>query len=187
VRTAAQSNSPSPLGPGTTLSLYAPENVIYKPQIPPVEFPVLPDAVADSGRGTSLRAANAVSEKALRQYLAAIGSPLADYAGTLAASPYTGTIIGICAIEQYHCSRLPNGNNWNLWGLMKPGGGLQFFATADEGIAAIDAFLARAESRGRTTIESFRAWYCYSATGPEHICRNWEPVVLQVKAEVEAL
>lgn len=70
---------------------------------------------------------------------------------------------------------------------MKVGGGLQFFATAEEGIAAIDAYLARRESQGRTTIESFRGFYCVNRNYPGNVCPNWESVVLKVKAEVESL
>jgi hypothetical protein len=129
-----------------------------------------------------------VEAASLRAYLEGKGSPLAPFAELILESKYWSTIIGICHIEQYSCSRLPHGNNWNLWGIMKPGGGLQFYATAQEGLDAIHGFLERAETvRGRPTIESFRGWYCYSSSEPGHVCSNWEPVVLRIRAEVEAL
>lgn len=61
------------------------------------------------------------------------------------------------------------------------------FQNLSEGLDAIEQFLANAENRGRTTIESFRGWYCYSASEPNHICKNWEEVVIKTKNEVESL
>jgi len=191
IKTAAQSNSRTQLGYPVTTSLSSPENVIYKPFEPPAPYSAPTLVVRGSrstGVGTSLRANRTVGDEALRGWLDERDSPLAPFTTELLASEYWSTILGICTIEQYSCTRLPHGTNWNLWGIMKPGGGLQFYATAEEGIAAIHSFLQRAETlRGRPTIESFRGWYCYSASDPEHICRNWEPVVLRVKAELESL
>ena len=71
---------------------------------------------------------------------------------------------------------------------MRPGGGLQRLTTPEEGIAAIHEFLERAETvRGKPTIESFRGWYCYASYNTSHICPEWEPQVLKIKAEVENL
>lgn len=136
---------------------------------------------------TPIRADETGTAEALRQYLQSKGSPLAPFTDRLLESEYWSTIIGICTIEQYSCSRLPGGDNWNLWGLMRAGGGLQRFETAAGGIQAIDSFLSKAESRGRTTIESFRGWYCVNRNYPGNVCPNWEPTVLKVKNELEAL
>jgi hypothetical protein len=71
---------------------------------------------------------------------------------------------------------------------MKSGGGLQFYATAEEGIQAIHNFLERAETiRGRPTIESFRGWYCVNRNYAGNVCPNWESTVLRVKSELESL
>jgi hypothetical protein len=66
-------------------------------------------------------------------------------------------------------------------------GHLLQFPSLEAGIAAEDAFLSKAESNGRDTIEAFRAWYCYDASAADHICPNWEPTVLRIKAELESL
>lgn len=73
-----------------------------------------------------------------------------------------------------------------MGGLMSSGHLIQFASLADW-VDAEDRFLARAEANGRTTIESFRGWYCYSASEPGHVCSNWESVVLRTKAAVESL
>lgn len=66
-------------------------------------------------------------------------------------------------------------------------GHLKSYPTLGAGLDAIEAFLVKAEAHGRDTIESFRGWYCYSASEPGHVCRNWEAVVLRTKAELESL
>lgn len=63
---------------------------------------------------------------------------------------------------------------------MKPGGGLRYFATAEEGIAAIDIWLASHEAK-HPTIESLNGYYVYPAS------QNWLNVVLKTKAELESL
>jgi hypothetical protein len=94
----------------------------------------------------------------------------------VAQSPYATTIIGICTIEQSSCSRRPGGTNWNLWGI---GGasGLKYYATAEEGIAAINNWLAAHEA-GHPTIESLDGFYVvpYSQT--------WLNVVLKTQTSL---
>jgi hypothetical protein len=124
-------------------------------------------------------ASKTIPEEALRQYLESKHSPLAPWAGVLRSSPYWSTIIAICTIEEYSC-RVDPYDSHNLWGLMS-GGHLIRFGSLDEGIQAINDFLAKAESNGRTTIESFEGWYCASA------CTNWQSVVINTKAAVESL
>lgn len=128
----------------------------------------------------SIQATTTISEEALRQYLDTKGaSNLLPFASQILESPYWSTIIGICTIEEYSCSVNPYETN-NLWGLMS-GGHLIKFSTLGDGITAIDTFLAKAERNGRTTIESFRGWYCASE------CTNWESTVINTKEKLEAL
>lgn len=127
----------------------------------------------------SIRASKTVSEEALRQYLEARKSPLANYAELIVQSPYASTIIGICTIEEYSCSVNPYGTN-NLWGLMS-GGKLIRFVSIEAGIDAINNFLSKAENNGRRTVESFRGWYCASE------CTNWESTVISTKEKLESL
>jgi len=146
----------------------------------PVHLEVPKHATSTAKRlptGHSTRSEKAVSADSLQQYLQRNNSPLADYAPQIASSSYSSLIIGICAIEQYNCTRAPNYNYWGLMGKT----GLQKFSNMGQGIQAIDSFLTKAENNGRTTVESFRGWYCQSA------CTNWESTVLKVKAQVEAL
>lgn len=126
-----------------------------------------------------IRASSTISEEALRQYLEAKNSPLLRFADVLNSSPYWSTIIAICTIEEYSCSVNPYGSN-NLWGLMSKEH-LISYPTLVEGIQAISDFLERAERNGRTTVESFRGWYCASA------CTTWEPTVIKTKLLLEAL
>lgn len=167
----AQSIKPIPLSP---------DNVIYK-TTNTTESEELPRSVkhTPSFIPHSIRATKTISEEALRQYLASKKSPLSDYVATLLDSPYYSTILGICTIEEYSCSVNPYGTN-NLWGLMAQGKLLSYSSLGD-GIQAINNFLAKAETNGRTTIESFRGWYCASA------CTNWESTVIQTKDKLEAL
>ena len=64
---------------------------------------------------------------------------------------------------------------------------LRFMALLEKGLMRLRLFLVKAESNGRTTIESFRGWSCYASYTENHVCPNWEPTVLRVKAELEAL
>lgn len=82
---------------------------------------------------------------------------------------------------------MPDGTNWNLWGIMCPGQGLCVYGTADQGIHAIDAFLSKAESNGRDTLEEFRGWYCVNRNYAGNICPNWESTVLRTKQLIESL
>lgn len=163
-------------------------NVVYKPNSPVEDPPQTstnqPQASHTVGR-TSIRAATTISEEALRQRLSEWNSPLADFAPQLLDSPYWSTILAICYIEEAKCSINPHGTN-NLWGLMASGH-LKSYPSLDSGILAIEAFLAKAESNGRDTVESFRGWYCYDAASADHICWNWESTVLSTKAQLEAL
>lgn len=155
----------------------SPENVIYRPNIQP---DIRQASVVGNTANHPIRASKSVSSEALRQYLEAKHSPLVDSAGIIAQSAFSSTIIGICAIEEYGCTVNPFGSN-NLWGIMCGSGVLCRYADLPTGIDAINRFLERAEARGRTTIESFRGWYCASA------CTTWEPTVIKVKLLVENL
>lgn len=160
---------------------------ITQPSTPVLKPEPRPD---QSKHGTSLKSPQPISEEKLRAYLASltgpgtVGSPLASHATQLVASEYVGTIVGICAIEQYNCTRAPY---HNYWGIMKPGGGLKRYGSLEEGIADIHAHLARRESQGLTTIESLRGRYCVDKRYPGAVCPNWEPYVKRIKAQVEAL
>lgn len=66
-------------------------------------------------------------------------------------------------------------------------GHLKTYSTAGDGLNAIEAFLAKAESNGRDTIEEFRGWYCVNQAYPGNVCPNWEAVVLKTKLYVESL
>lgn len=152
------------------------DNVIYKPVLPAAEaFRILPRRMSHS-----IRADKTISEESLRQYLASKGSPLSDYSKEILASPFWSTIIGICTIEQYSCSRLPGGTNWNLWGI---GGssGLKRYATAEEGITAINGLLAGYEARGYDTIERLNGYYVQPAS------TNWFNTVIKTKLTLELL
>lgn len=126
---------------------------------------------------TPLIASNTISVTALQSWLEKQNSPLAPYAEQILQSQYWSLIIGICYIEQYHCSKAP-GNNY--WGMMKSGGGLMVFKTLPDGIAYMDAYFVKL-SRTRSTVESLRGYYCASA------CTNWEPTVKRIKQELEHL
>lgn len=70
---------------------------------------------------------------------------------------------------------------------MKPGGGLQRYKSAEEGIQAIHNFLEnKAWNRGRLTLEKFRGWYCVNKKFPGNVCPEWEPHVKKIKAEIES-
>lgn len=155
-----------------------PENVIYKATAQPDDRQSVSKQLPANVH--PIRADKTITIDTLRQYLTSKKSPLAENADTLLGSPYWSTIIGICAIEEYGCSVNPFGSN-NLWGIMCGSGVLCRYPDLPTGIDAIHRFLERAESKGRTTIESFRGWYCASA------CTTWEPTVIKVKLLVENL
>jgi hypothetical protein len=129
-----------------------------------------------SGRH-STRSEKAINPEVLSLYLSNKHSPLSDYATQISQSPYWSTILGICTIEQYGCTKAPFNNYWGL----KSHGSLIRYGTLEEGIGAIDSFLTKAEANGRTTIESFRGWYCASE------CVNWESTVINTKTQIESL
>lgn len=141
------------------------------------ESPASPVRVQDSSH--SIRANNQITEEALRQYLETKNSPLADFSGQVLSSPYWSTIIAICTIEEYSCSVNPYGSN-NLWGLMSHGKLIRYNSLSD-GIDAIASFLERAETTGRTTIESLNCWYVQPCSS------NWESTVISTKEKLEAL
>ncbi len=126
------------------------------------------------GVATDLKSPKADPE-ALRKYLVGAGSPLAPYADQIAKSEFWALLVGICTIEQYGCTKAPN---WNYWGMMKPGGGLRTFQTAEEAIDYMDGYFIRLYEK-RKTVESLRGYYCASE------CTNWEPTVLRVKTLLE--
>lgn len=68
---------------------------------------------------------------------------------------------------------------------MKSSGGLQKFATPQDGIAAISAYMDKLPSRGKTTFKSLRGWYCVNRNYPGNVCPGWEQTVKRVKAQLE--
>lgn len=143
----------------------------------PADFSVPKPVPKDKKQGvaTDLKSHKA-DPAALREYLEGAGSPLAPYADQIAKSDFWALLIGICTIEQYGCTKAPN---WNYWGMMKPGGGLRAFETAEEAIGYMDGYFIRLYET-RKTVESLRGYYCASE------CTNWEPTVIKVKALLEA-
>lgn len=132
--------------------------------------------VQPSGRH-STRAEKQISEEALLLYLQQRNSPLAGFSSQILASPYWSTIIGICTIEQYGCTRAP-GNNY--WGIMC-GGKVCTYQTMELGIAAVSSLLDKMYDRGRTTVESLNGHYVVPASS------NWLNTVLKTKLELESL
>lgn len=132
----------------------------------------------------STRAEKQISEEALRNLLEARHSPLAPFAGQILASPYWSTIIGICTIEQYGCTKAPN---WNFWGIKSSGKcgasgkGFARYCTAEEGIQAISNLLARYESKSKDTLEELNGYYVQPASS------NWLNTVIKAKDELERL
>jgi hypothetical protein len=123
----------------------------------------------------STRAEKQISEQSLEQYLSAKGSPLALYSPNILASPYWSTIIGICTIEQYGCTRAPGNNYWGIG----PG---RTYPTPEAGIHAISDLLAKYETDGKhTSIESLNGFYVQPASN------NWLQTVLKTKAYLESL
>lgn len=64
---------------------------------------------------------------------------------------------------------------------MRPGGGLQRFATMGEAINAIDSLLAKYEARGKRTIEELNGYYVVPAS------TTWLNTVLTTKLHLESL
>jgi hypothetical protein len=135
-----------------------------------------------SGRH-STRAENLIDVQSLQNYLSDRHSPLAGYSAQILQSPHWSTIIGICWIEQYGCTKALYNNYWGIMG----GGGLRRFASLESGIQGISDLLAKYEANGRDTIEEFRGYYCVNRNYPGNVCPNWESTVLKIKAEVESL
>lgn len=104
-----------------------------------------------------------------------VGSPLAPYAAEILQSDYWSTIIGICYIEQNHCTSAPA---WNYWGIAS---GATHYQSAEQSIAAIDTLLTHYESTGHTTIEKLNGYYVQPANP------NWLNIVIKIKAQVEGL
>ena len=155
------------------------DNAIIRPAN--VEAPKLLKAKTgrDSGRH-NIRSEKQVLPGQLADWLSNHRSPLSPYAASIAASPYSTTIIGICVIEQSNCAKLPGGKNWNLWGI---GGasGLKYYSTPEEAIEAISTLLAKYEAQGRDTIEELNCYYVQPCS------QNWLNTVLKIKASLEAL
>lgn len=132
-----------------------------------------PTTKAISG-GHTTKAEKQITVEKLRLYLEQKGSPLAPYSEQILASPYWSTIIGICTIEQYGCTRAPYNNYWGIG----PG---KKYATPEEGITTISEFLAKADKAGRNTLEKLNGWYVVPASS------NWFNVVLTTKTKLENL
>lgn len=126
---------------------------------------------------TPLVASRKIDSNTLAAWLEKQNSPLAQYSDQLLSSDYWSLIIGICYIEQYHCSKAPSNN---YWGMMKSGGGLMKFTNLSEAITYMDNYFVKLSTR-KSTVESLRGYYCASA------CTNWEPTVKRIKAELESL
>jgi hypothetical protein len=122
----------------------------------------------------STRAEGAISAEQLKIFLLDRGSPLSPYAGQILLSPYWSTIIGICWIEQYGCTRAPGNNYWGI------GPGIHY-PTIPEGIAAIDTLLTKYEAKGKDTIEELNGYYVQPASA------NWFNTVVKIKNELESL
>lgn len=157
--------------------------VIYKPNPPSEESRIGQDrstsrvSLALVEHPHSIQAQTTISEEALRQYLAAKGSPLTEYSADLLDSTYWSTIIGICTIEEYGCTHYPNNN---MGGLMSSGHLIQFASLADW-INAEDRFLLRAATNGHDTIEKLNCWYVVPCS------TNWLKTVITTKQHVESL
>ena len=128
-------------------------------------------------RRHSTRAENQIPVEALTSYLEERHSPLAAMSAQLLQSPYYSTIIGICTIEQYGCTKAPGNNYWGIMG----SSGLRKFSSLEGGIEAIDALLARYEDNGHNTIESLNGYYVQPAS------QNWLNTVLNTKELLESL
>jgi len=131
-----------------------------------------------SGGWHSTRAEKQVSAEHLRVYLMLRESPLAAHSEQLLASPHWSTIIGICTIEQYGCSKAPYNN---YWGIMCGSGKLCHYESLEAGINAISNLLVKYESRGKDTLEELNGYYVVPASA------NWFNTVLKTKQLVENL
>jgi hypothetical protein len=125
-------------------------------------------------RRHSTRAEKQIPSEALRLFLKDTGSPLAEFSDQILASPHWSTIIGICWIEQYHCT---HGPNFNLWGI----GPHHRYSSYEESINAISDLLSKYEIRGKDTLEELNGYYVQPASN------NWLSTVLRIKSEVESL
>jgi hypothetical protein len=151
------------------------DNAIQPIQVPNVIQPTTRNIGSSVPAGRhSTRAEKQVSVEELRLWLSDRKSPLADYSSEILSSPYWSTIIGICTIEQYGCSRAPGNNFWGI-------GPHKRFATIPDGIEAIDALLTKYEAKGKDTIEELNGYYVQPAS------QNWFNVVLKTKLTLESL
>lgn len=122
----------------------------------------------------STRSEKKISVESLQAYLSK--SPLAPYSAQILESDYWATIIGICTIEQYGCTKAPYNN---YWGIMSSGSGLQHFNSIPESISAISSLLSRYESKGKDTLEELNGYYVVPAS------QNWFNTVLKTKLTLE--
>jgi hypothetical protein len=67
-----------------------------------------------------------------------------------------------------------------FWGVMCSGH-ICSYPSLEAGIAAIDAFLSKAESSGRDTVEKLNCWYVQPCS------TNWLNTVSRTKNQLEAL
>lgn len=144
-------------------------------------------------RSTSIRASKQISEEALRQWLETVHSPLAGRTDEILFSPYWSTIIAITNAEESFyknpiCKATGKPSN-NLYGMMNSGGtkaGIRCFDSILDGWNYMDQWFATREAK-QPNIENYRARYCWAGYNESHICPEWEPRILKVKAEVENL
>lgn len=141
---------------------------------------ISPPPAPAPNKGVDLKSDHHPDPATLQAYLETLsskyrtGSPLALYATQIAESDYWALLIGICYIEQYHCTKAPDNAAWNFWG-MGPG---RKFASAEAAITYMDQYFDNLYPR-RSTVQSLRGYYCASA------CTTWEPTVLQIKKLLE--
>lgn len=129
-----------------------------------------------SGRH-SIRAEKEVSEQNLRVWLSKHESPLEPYSEQLAKSPYSSTIIGICTIEQYSCTKAPFNNYWGIF----CGKALCRYDSIPNGIQAANDLLDKMYNNGHTTVESLNCYYVVPCSS------NWLNTVLATKQTLENL
>ena len=118
-----------------------------------------------------------VSTDTLQAYLLNLGSPLAAHAEQIAQSEFAATIIGICYIEQYRCTRAPYNN---YWGIMSEAN-LAHYPDLPSGIAAIDGLLQRYYSRGYDNLEEMNCYYVQPCSA------TWLATVKKVQKELLTL
>lgn len=157
------------------------ENAIQRPFTENIKttIPIIrPKGIGVYSGRHSTRAEKQISEQTLFLYLSEKHSPLAGFSSQILASPYYSTIIGICTIEQYGCTKAPFNN---YWGIMCGKGYPCKYSDLHAGIEAIDAFLAKAEASGHGTVESLNGYYVQPASS------SWLQTVLKIKFELENL